>query len=182
LPGEFQVRNAAVAASLAVKLNMSGNIPLTDDAIRQGIAAASWPGRFEIIERSPTVVLDGGHNPDAAQTMVNAFKHKFSDRKAVGVLGIMADKDVPGLLDLFSPLLSEAFCAAPLNDRAMKADALAQIVRDRGLNAAPCASTADAVKKAMDKAGPDGLVLVTGSLFLVGEARSALGLAEQDPI
>jgi len=180
--GDFQIRNAAIAAAAAMRINSMGNIKIPDVAIREGLAAAKWPGRFEILIGTPAIILDGGHNPHAVQAFSDSLKRYFKDKKSVGVIGIMADKEVVGMVKIFANLFKKVFAAAPNVERSLDPNILAEYFRNERVDAVSCDSISSAIDSAIKEVGPNGLVVVAGSLYLVGEARIYLGLAEGDPI
>lgn len=181
LYGAHQAQNAAVA--LATVEAFLGDHPLDDDVVRAAFAEMTSPGRLEIVRRSPTIVLDAAHNPHGAEAVGAALEDSFTFDPLVGVIGVMTDKDVEGLLAAFEPHLSHVVCTQNSTDRAMSADRLAEQARgvfgeDR-VTVAP--RLADAIDQAagLAEAGAaasvgSGAVLVTGSVVTVGEARSLL--------
>ena len=174
LLGDYQTKNAMLAITAAEVLREHG-WKLTNEAIREGIAAARWPGRLELLRPAhPAVLLDGAHNPHGMRATVDSLKKLLPDRKAVLVLGIMADKAVDEMLDLLVPLTSEVFTVTPDSPRAMKSSELADRILSRGIPARPCLSPADALRRAVSRAGSEGVVCVLGSLYLAGEILETL--------
>lgn len=171
LPGSHQRWNATVAFSVAMELHLS------DDAIEAGLRTVQWPGRFQRV--GERIVLDGAHNPAAAATLVSAWREIFGEQKATLILGVMSDKDVPGVCAALAPLAARVFAVQVDNERSCKAGTLAAIAA-RAMPAAPSHSMPSltaALAEAETHAEP---VLIAGSLFLVGEALVALGLAEDE--
>jgi dihydrofolate synthase/folylpolyglutamate synthase len=166
LLGPHQTSNALVAVA-AARLMGAG-----EAAIRRGLAEVRWPGRFQVLPGSPTLILDGAHNPGGARALAAALRAYFPGRAITFVLGISADKDQAGIL---SPLLSLAervvFTAAD-SPRAADPETLRELARHLGplpverLAVAP--RPADALARAR-RESPDGLVCAAGSLFLLGE-------------
>jgi dihydrofolate synthase / folylpolyglutamate synthase len=163
LAGAHQTWNAALAVSA---LHRAG-LPLSADSVRYGLSHVEWPGRFEIIR--PGLVLDGAHNPHAAETLAATWRDKFPDRKATLIFSAVAGKDVGHILTILAPLASEIFLCPVDTPRALTASELAtQLPPD----APPhhCFDTFDlAYAAAATRTDP---ILVAGSLFLVGEARA----------
>ena len=108
LHGAHQAHNAACAVA-AVEAFLGGN-ELDPDALREAFASVTSPGRLEVARRSPTIVLDGAHNPHGAEATVEAMQEAFSFSPLIGVVGVMADKDVEGLLTAFEPVFAEIVC------------------------------------------------------------------------
>jgi dihydropteroate synthase len=164
LLGAHQATNAGVTAALARQV---ADVPA--DTIAEGLRAATWPGRFEVVSRDPLTVLDGSHNPGAAETMGDLLgRFDYDDLHLV--FGAMADKDAAGMLDAFPPI-DAAYVTRANVDRAAGVDALADHVTDRADRWQSIKSVPEATERALIEAGPDDAVLVTGSLSVVAEAR-----------
>ncbi len=184
LYGAHQAQNAALALA-AVESLVGATAPIDDDIVREAFAEATSPGRLEVIRRSPTVVLDAAHNPHGARASVAALEDSFMFDPLIGVIGVMADKDVDGVLAAFEPVLAHVVCTQNSQSRSMRAEDLAEIARrifgeDR-VTVAP--RLLDAIEQAatLAEAGAShgevlgaGGVLVTGSVVTVGEARALL--------
>lgn len=128
--GSYQPQNAALALEIVYVLREEGwDIP--DGAIREGLADAVWPGRFEQIGDNPPFIVDGGHNPQGAQALVDSLKQRFPDRPVFFVMGVLADKDYDAMLDtLIAYRQTRAFfTVTPPNPRALSADDLAAAVQ-----------------------------------------------------
>ncbi|HEX6247429.1 MAG TPA: folylpolyglutamate synthase/dihydrofolate synthase family protein [Nocardioidaceae bacterium] len=177
--GAHQGRNAALA--LAAVEAFAGDEPLDAEIVHEAFAAVTSPGRLEIIRRSPTIVLDAAHNPHGARATAEALEDSFTFNPLVGVLGVMADKDVDGVLAAFEHVFAEVVCTQNSTPRAMPAEELAEIARgiygtDR-VHVAPRLD--DAIEQAATLAETGGVygsggVLVTGSVITAGEARTML--------
>ncbi|MFB6091071.1 MAG: folylpolyglutamate synthase/dihydrofolate synthase family protein, partial [Halobellus sp.] len=164
LLGEHQATNAGVAATLARQV--ADAEPAT---IAEGLRAVTWPGRFEILETDPTVVLDGSHNPGATATLADLLgRYEYDDLHLV--FGTMADKDYDAMVETL-PEVDVAYATRPHLDRAEAPDALADALADRAARVEAVPSVPEATEEAIDAAGPDDFVLVTGSLYTVAEAR-----------
>src|SRR5918993_654764 len=125
LHGAHQAANAAQA--LAAVEAFLGLKAVNADVIREGFAAVQFPGRLEVVRRSPTVVLDAAHNPHGAEAAAAALEDSFQFAPLIGVIGVMTDKDVEGLLAAFEPHLAHVVCTQNATDRAMPADELARV-------------------------------------------------------
>lgn len=182
LYGAHQAQNAAVALA-AVEAFGSGE--LDDDLVRAAFAEVTSPGRLEIIRRSPTILLDAAHNPHGAEAVAAALDDSFAFSPLVGVMGVMADKDVEGLLSVLEPQFSHLVCTQNSTPRSMTAVALGRaavevfgedrvsVVPDLA-EAIDRAATLAEAQEAIDVSIGAGAVLVTGSVVTVGEARSLL--------
>ena len=177
LRGRHQMENAAQAVGLAKALEKKTRLTVSESAIRQGLVDTRWPGRLEKIAERPTVVLDGAHNVDSIQKMLEGLKRHFKFSGLIVVFGVSSDKDVEGMLRELAKETSRFVFTECRHPRAVPVRVLAQSLPEnaaRQVHQEP--SSVAALEKARSLAGPEELVLVTGSLFLVGEVR---GLALQ---
>lgn len=173
LAGSYQPYNAAVAITACRLLRQRGwNI--TDDCIHDGLAEVYWPGRFEVLLRSPVFVLDGAHNPHGIRATVESLKTHFGDKKLIFVIGVMADKDVETMAECVAPLAEIFYTARPNNTRSMSAADLAELLRRHGADAIPCDSVKAAVASALEHAGREGVVMALGSLYFSSDIRAAV--------
>nr|WP_325212129.1 folylpolyglutamate synthase/dihydrofolate synthase family protein [uncultured Oscillibacter sp.] len=172
LAGAYQAENAALALT-ALELLREKGWCIPDGAVRQGLAAVRWPGRFEVLGRDPVFLLDGAHNAHGMRAAAESLKVLFPGRRWTFLLGVLADKDVGEMLDLLAPLAARAFVLRPGSPRAMDPEALCALLAARGLEARPCASAEEGLEAALAAAGRDGAVCALGSLYLCGEVRSA---------
>ncbi|MCQ2451933.1 MAG: bifunctional folylpolyglutamate synthase/dihydrofolate synthase [Oscillospiraceae bacterium] len=173
LAGSYQPMNASLAVNACCLLRERG-WSISDANIREGLAKVQWPGRFEVLRRNPTFVLDGAHNPHGIKATVESLKAHFGDRKLTFVMGVMADKDVQNMIGMVVPLGEIFFTARPDNHRAMEADELAGLLRGLGAEAKPCAGIQAAVDAAIAHAGADGVVMALGSLYFSSDIRNAV--------
>ncbi len=172
LLGSHQPKNAALALTAAEALKKRG-WKITDESLRRGIGGVAWPGRFELLRTSPDVIIDGGHNPQAVEAAVRSLGEYFPGKKAVFVLGVMADKDVEGIIGRLEPVAESFICVEPPAPRALKNTGLAKMLLSRGDRAVAADSVTDGVRAAIARAGSEGLVCVLGSLYILEEARAA---------
>ncbi len=170
LAGRYQLNNAAVVLETVEALRERG-WQISGEAVRQGMASARWPARFEVLRRDPVFIVDGGHNPHGIQATAESLQRLFPGRKITFVTGVMADKDVESILGLIVPLAEQFFTVRPENPRAMKAEELARRIRALGAKATPCESVADGVARAVEAEGQDGVACALGSLYMSGEVR-----------
>jgi dihydrofolate synthase/folylpolyglutamate synthase len=170
LPGRHQYRNAALALA-GLELLADRGFPVPEAAVREGLAATRWPGRLEQVAQDPRIILDGAHNPAAAQTLARSLKNSRSNGRLILVLGVMADKDVDGILSRLLPLAQTVIFTQPRYFRAADTEDLLRRARDYNLPALSVPVVAEAIQKAQSLAGPEDRIVITGSLFTVGEAK-----------
>ncbi len=173
LLGRYQLENASVAIGMAEALRAQGFVIL-DAAIRKGIAQVFWPGRFEILRRRPCVVLDGAHNPDSMRRLAETACAFFRDRKVYLILGVSADKDWQGICQAIFPVGYEVILTQASHPRALVWNKKTVASLAQGKKVFYADHTMAAVRYAQKKARPQDVILVTGSFFLVGEAREIL--------
>jgi dihydrofolate synthase/folylpolyglutamate synthase len=172
LAGRHQIVNATTAIG-AVEVLAEQGLSASPGAIRDGIAGTHWPGRLEVVNEHPTVLLDGAHNPRAAGALREALLREFKGRKILLVLGIMEDKDIGAMMRALVPLAKRLVLTRPKMDRAASPELLC--MKARKLTGVPMEIIEDvreAVKRSLSLAKSTDLICVTGSLFTVGEART----------
>jgi len=173
LRGAFQIENAVAAAAAARELARRGwKIPA--EAITQGIAAAEWPGRMELMRRNPMVFLDGAHNPAGARQVARFWAEHLAGRRIQLVYGTVRDKAVEEVAELLFPPAATIVVTRPGTPRAASPETLARLARAANSNVVVEPEPAQALARALDAAAPGDVVFVTGSLFLVGDCRQAL--------
>ncbi|MBN2028416.1 MAG: bifunctional folylpolyglutamate synthase/dihydrofolate synthase [Actinobacteria bacterium] len=175
LLGEHQAINAAcaVAACEAYAGSLSA---LSSTEVEMGMRRVTSPGRLEVVSLNPLVLLDGAHNPDGASRLAHVIRNDLDYDKCVLVVGILEDKDVGQMLDLLLPIASTVIVTQSRDERAMPARRMAAMAEERGYDCLVMESISEAVKFARTLATVTDMVCVTGSLYTVGEARTALGL------
>ena len=175
LLGKHQRSNAAVVLETVAVLRRKG-WKLPPEAVEHGLYAVSWPARFELLGEEPYFVVDGGHNPQCAQTVADNLRAYFPDRRRVLLLGVLADKDYTGMLEILAPEAETFVCVTPDSERALPAGDLAQALARLGKSAVVAGSIREGVSMAVDAAGKDGVVCAVGSLYMAGEIRACFGL------
>jgi dihydrofolate synthase/folylpolyglutamate synthase len=159
LAGEHQIDNAVTAALALETLGVSP----------KGIADTRWPGRLEHISPNPDILLDGAHNPAGVRALIRYLERFYPDRKRWIVFGAMRDKAVAEMGALLFPLADELILTAADSPRSMPPEELVALA-PRG-RAQP--NIVEALKLVASEASADDMIVITGSLFLVGEARAA---------
>ncbi|HYZ11604.1 MAG TPA: folylpolyglutamate synthase/dihydrofolate synthase family protein [Actinomycetota bacterium] len=172
LHGPHQALNA-VTAIVAAEAFLGA--PLAEDVLEQALAGATSPGRLEIIDRHPLVVLDGAHNRDAARALAEALPEAFVWRRLHLVIGVLETKDVAGILASLAARVTRAHAAPNSNPKALSADRMADACRAAGIDDVEAhSSVAVALQAALAEADEEDLILVTGSLYTVADARPRL--------
>jgi dihydrofolate synthase/folylpolyglutamate synthase len=173
LVGDYQPANAALATAVAHLLD-----EVTDDDVRKGLVSTRWPGRLQVIADKPRVILDGGHNPAAMIKAGASLRRLIEGGRLVAVFAMLSERDPVQLLAALRTLKPDAVMftePASAAGHAISAEVLAKTYGTGGYDIVPAAA---ALQRARDLAGPDGNVLVCGSLYLVGEI---LALSAQSP-
>jgi len=173
LLGQHQLHNAALAVKAALKLKNWG-WAISHSDIERGLAEARWPGRFEVMRRSPLLIMDGAHNTHGMQALSKTLSELLPGKKVHLVTGIMQDKAPQAMLALLTPFVKRCYTAAPKLPRAMPAADLALVANSLGIPSSPHPSVSTALQAALQAALSDDVILVAGSLYTVSEARQAL--------
>lgn len=170
LLGEHQVINAVTALGVISQLREQGwNI--SNDAVRSGLATAQWPGRLEIVQHQPTVVIDGAHNLAGAEALKEALTKYFTYNKLILVFGMLADKEREKVVAALAPLADSVIITRPNNPRAGQWWQFKEQV-EQFVNAVYLEEeVSKAVERALDLAEPEDLICITGSLYMIAEAR-----------
>lgn len=177
LLGQHQAINGTVALATMELLAQAGwDIPLK--ARKQGLMNVNWPGRLEIVRNEPLVILDAAHNAASAQWLAQTLVERFAWQPRILVFAAKSDKDIEGMLQALLPISDHLIVTQAVDSRAEAPDNIATLAREQGylglLSVIP--EVPLALQTAEQLAGQSGLVYVTGSLYLVGEARSTYGL------
>ncbi len=177
--GPFQQTNVRVVLATILALRRQGwEIP--DEAVSRGLATTRWPGRLEVAGERPLLVLDGAHNLDSARALREALRAEFSFRHLILVLGFSRGHDAAAFAADLVPLASRIFATASRHPRAIPPQQVAEAVRPAvAVPVEEIEDVAAALEQARRVASSADLICVTGSLFVVAEAREALGLAEE---
>ncbi|NWF70089.1 MAG: bifunctional folylpolyglutamate synthase/dihydrofolate synthase [Chloroflexi bacterium] len=177
LLGAHQAQNAAVAVAALQQLQIVG-LQVSERALENGLRRVFWPGRLEVVGHEPLLLLDSAHNPESAQRLVEALQALFPQRPFVLVFGAKTTKDISGTLGALLPLADQVILTRSGDGMTDAPARLAQIAQ--GLDRRAAVQIREDVGAALDvarkQAGRDGLVCVTGSMFIVGEVRTLLGL------
>lgn len=174
LLGTYQAENAVNVLTCTEILRRRG-FDIPSKAVRSGLAAVKWHGRFELLRREPAVIYDGAHNPDGIRCAADSIRRYFGGRKAVLLIGVMKDKEYGLYADMLGELTELAFTVRPDNPRALDSILLADALNARGMKAEACPDYAEGVKKAYRFAEEKGLPLAAlGSLYMYRQFTEAL--------
>ena len=186
LVGRHQLRNLALAIAAAVELHSQGTVQITPETIAQGIRETHWPGRFQVLpaaEDNPEYVFDVAHNPAGAwalrSTLSAAYQSLEKSREITLVFGVMRDKAVQEITEILFPIAGHVIVTHANNPRSASPDeirkAAARVTADTDI--AEAEDVASALERARKVAGRKGLVVVTGSIYVVGEAMRTLAVS-----
>ncbi len=183
MKGRFQGENAALAVASVDLLTAEYGVPITRDAIRRGLAEVVYPGRFEIMQTQPTVILDGAHNRHKAHAFVESVQKVYPNKKMIVVLGTLTIKDFNGIIHALAPITKRWWATQPhvFGKPAATPAALAEVIAK--VTPDVPVEQAENVKLALDlvikSAKADDIVIVTGSLYMLGDARERWYPAEK---
>lgn len=181
LPGRHQLRNLALAITTAEELNRFGfQISATD--VERGIRSTQWPARFQVIpaeDGHPEVVLDVAHNPAGAWALRSALSTFYEDRPLTFIFGAMRDKAIREIADILFPLADRVIATRAKNPRAASPEEIAELGSHAQTEILPADSVPSALEHARLLVGSKGVIVITGSIYIVGEA---LGLLSRKPV
>ncbi len=173
LAGRHQIVNATTALG-AVEMLEGNGYRIRDEAIYGGLAAVQWPGRLEVVMEPPTVLLDGAHNPGAAQRLREAILEEFSYDRLLLALGIMNDKDYRRIISILVPLADITLLCKPRCERAAPPQVLLEEVERIGRKGKIVEDVGEAVQNLLSLASERDLICITGSFYTIGEAKAFL--------
>ena len=171
LNGKFQGRNAALALAIIERLGKEG-YEISSHNIREGLKRTTWHGRMEVVAKNPTIILDGAHNPSAIRALAKSIRGELNFRRLILVIGVMEDKSIGEMLRGIVPHSDYVIFTRPVYPRAASPEVLAAEVAPLGKPGEVVPLLTVAIDRAKEMADPSDLILVTGSLFTVGEAMS----------
>jgi dihydrofolate synthase/folylpolyglutamate synthase len=179
LVGRHQLRNIALAIAAAEELARQGFSGITARTIEQGIRDTRWPGRFQVIPSKdgfPEVVLDVAHNPAGAWALRSALSTLYDERRLIFVFGAMRDKAISEMTEILFPLAERVVLTQADNPRSASPDEIRDAAARTGTETEPAADIPAALDRAKTLAGADGVVVVTGSIYIVGEVMRSLDI------
>jgi len=169
LLADFQLENAATSVA-ALEILSSDGFDISATNIAQGLARVRWPGRFQILQQQPTVVIDGAHNVASMKRLVDNMKAYFPQKRIFLVFGTSCDKDIPGIINELVSLSPQVIVTQASHSRAAPLTALATEFTKRGIEPETRKTVPEALLRALSLARKTDVVCVTGSLFVVAEA------------
>jgi dihydrofolate synthase/folylpolyglutamate synthase len=169
LLGDFQLENAATATA-ALEILASIGFAISPADIAQGLAQVRWPGRYQVLQEHPTVLVDGAHNVASMKRLVSNLKAYFPDKRVLLVFGTSCDKDISGMIDELHGLSPQVILTRASHSRAAPVRVLATEFARHGVGTEAEQTVAQAISRALSLAGETDIICVTGSLFVVGEA------------
>ena len=173
MPGRYQIRNACVVLDLMDLLRTHG-FPVSETAIREGLQDVRWPGRYELMQDDPAVILDGAHNPNGVEALVDSLQASFPKRKIIFVVGVMRDKDIHDMILKTAPYAKEFIAEVPISgyDRTLQIDALMKEIRSCFSGpVTPADSVNEGLTVALAHAERSDVIVCFGSLYQVAAVR-----------
>ncbi|NMA69647.1 MAG: bifunctional folylpolyglutamate synthase/dihydrofolate synthase, partial [Desulfitobacterium sp.] len=171
--GDHQVINAATAVTICETLKYEYDFEITKEDIYEGLGKAFWPGRLELLSKEPKVLIDGAHNVDGAKALTKALS-LFSRRRLIMCLGMLGDKEREKVVDLLVPLAHEVIVTKPNSPRAEGWEVIADMIREKGKPVTLIEEPSQAVKEGLARLEMEDMLCVTGSLYMIADAREAL--------
>ena len=176
LVGRHQLRNIALAIAAAEELHKQG-FPITAASIERGTRETRWPGRFQVISGAPEIVLDVAHNPAGAWALRSTLSACYEDRRLIFVFGAMRDKAISEIAEILFPLAERVIATVSDNPRSATAEEIRQAASRTQTEIEAMPDVVSAVSRARELAQTDGIVVINGSIYIVGEAMRALGVS-----
>ena len=178
LMGRHQLRNVALAIAAAVELNQQGFSSITAKGIERGVRETKWPGRFQVIaarENWPEMVIDVAHNPAGAWALRSALSERYDGRRLIFVFGAMRDKAISEMAEILFPLADRVIATRPENPRAASPEEIPEAAARTGAEIERVADVQRALERAREISDAGTILVITGSIYLVGEVMSQIG-------
>ncbi len=176
--GAHQMSNAATAVAAILALRSKGKLDITDAQIQTGVRKASIKGRLEILkEKGPVIVADGAHNHESAQALRQSLQHFFNAKNCIFIVGVNNDKNISAIWKELSPISKAVIATRSDNPRSMEPAEIIDTIsvfESENPNLFTTASVGEALEKALAMAQEDDIICITGSLYVVAEARSII--------
>ncbi|GAA0718240.1 folylpolyglutamate synthase/dihydrofolate synthase family protein [Clostridium malenominatum] len=170
LLGVHQILNSAVVLNTIEQLQHQG-VQIKEEHIKEGLKKVKWAGRMEIIQNNPMVLLDGAHNIDGINKLSENVKKYFKYNNLILIIGILADKQVEEMIKTITPLAHKVIAITPHSYRAENAEKLGEIIKKYNNSYEKIEDYKEAYVKALSYCGKDDMVLVCGSLYMIGDMR-----------
>jgi dihydrofolate synthase/folylpolyglutamate synthase len=178
LVGRHQLRNVALAIAAAVELNQQGFSSITPKSIERGVRETHWPGRFQVIAPRPgwpEMVIDVAHNPAGAWALRSALSERYEDRRLIFVFGAMRDKAISEMAEILFPLADRVIATRPENPRAASPEEIQEAAARTGAEIEKVEDVQRAVERARNISDEGTVLVITGSIYLVGEVMNEIG-------
>jgi len=179
LVGRHQLRNVALAIAAAEELGKKGLRGITAGSVERGIRETLWPGRFQVVpahDRWPEIVLDVAHNPAGAWALRSVLSERYDGRPLIFAFGAMRDKAISEMTEILFPLAVRVIATRPSNPRSATPEEIREAGARTGAEIETITEVRQALERARSAASAGGVVVITGSIYLVGEAMQVLGL------
>jgi len=169
LLGQYQLENTAAAVT-AIELLIDRGFSIPGEAIVRGLAKVNWPGRLQVLNRHPLVVVDGAHNPYSARKLREALEQYFKFDRGILIIGASSDKDIAGMIRELAPVFDRAIVTRSIHPRAMSTDKIVDEFKRKNMEVQVTDDISNALPLALSMAGENDIICVTGSLFVVAGA------------
>jgi dihydrofolate synthase / folylpolyglutamate synthase len=179
LVGRHQLRNVALAIATAKELRDRGVFGITADSIERGIRETRWPGRFQVIPAqagAPEIVMDVAHNPAGAWALRSALSAQYEDRPLIFVFGAMRDKAISEMAEILFPLAERVIAVRAENPRAASPEEIREAAKRTSVEIETAENVASALDRARGLSKPETVIVITGSIYVVGDAMHSLGV------
>jgi dihydrofolate synthase/folylpolyglutamate synthase len=173
LLGKHQLLNCAVAIK-AIEVLEDMGVEITKGHIIRALSKVRWSGRMEVMNTSPLVVIDGAHNIDGVTKLIESVNTYFDYNKVKVIVGILGDKQVDSMLEAISKIADSAIVTPPHNDRAESTRVIKELLDSKGVASEIIEDYEQSFKKALETSNKDDLILVCGSLYMIGDMRSVI--------
>lgn len=173
LIGKHQVKNAMVVLNAIEAFKTLGG-SVKEESIKAGLENVRWIGRMERLNKNPMVVIDGAHNIDGIRTLKESVKEYFSYNKLILILGILGDKQVKEMVNTIGSLGEDIILTEPHNERAESLEVMESYLKEENKNVYKIMNYREAYEKALELANEDDLILICGSLYMVGDMRKEI--------
>ena len=175
LAGPHQVDNAGLVLAACETLMRKKKIEISEDHVRSGLKSINWPGRLEFVGQSPRILLDGAHNLAAARNLARFLRNSLAHTRITLVAGILDDKPYKAMLLPLMKQCQRVIVTRPVINRALEPEVLYDVAKKVVKNVRKFPNVEEAVSHALKTAKPDEVICIAGSLYVVGEAKQALG-------
>ncbi len=170
LIGDHQLDNARTAFAVIEELRYQG-VKISPAAVKEGFEQVEWPGRFEILQRNPLVIIDGAHNPDSFRNLAKTIKEYLTGRKVIFVLGVSEDKNIRTMLKTIKPVVDHLVITKSAHPRAMDIEKIQELADVIGISSVCVERVEDAKEKAESLTNENSVIIAAGSIFIAGAFR-----------